>query len=88
MLDLREIISGKKRLVGLDIGSSSLKLAEVISSSKGHQLNRFVEVPLPQGVIIDGMLADVGALSLKIKEIFKLANSDMLKGIVSLNFFT
>jgi type IV pilus assembly protein PilM len=82
MFDLKEIISGKKRLVGLDIGSSSLKLAEVISSSKGHQLNRFVEVPLPQGVIIDGILADAGALSLKIKEIFKLAKCGR-KGIVT-----
>ncbi|MDI6741985.1 MAG: type IV pilus assembly protein PilM [Smithella sp.] len=82
MLDLKEIISGKKRLVGLDIGSSSLKLAEVISSSKGHQLNRFVEVPLPQGVIIDGILADAGALSLKIKDIFKLAKCGR-KGIVT-----
>lgn len=82
MLDLKEIISGKKRLVGLDIGSSSLKLAEVISSSKGHQLNRFVEVPLPQGVIIDGILADAGALSLKIKDIFNLAKCGR-KGIVT-----
>ncbi|MCX5849464.1 MAG: type IV pilus assembly protein PilM [Deltaproteobacteria bacterium] len=73
MLDLREIISGKKKLVGLDIGSSSLKLAEVISNSKGHYLNRFVEIPLPKGVIIDGVLADTNTLSLKIKEIFRNA---------------
>jgi len=35
MLDFK-IFSGSKRLVGLDIGSSSLKLAEVISSSHGR----------------------------------------------------
>ena len=69
MLDLKEIISGKKSLVGLDIGSGALKLAEVISNSKGHYLNRFVELPLPKGIIIDGILADAGALSLKIREI-------------------
>ena len=34
MIDLKEIITGKKSLVGLDIGSSSLKLAEVISDRK------------------------------------------------------
>lgn len=84
MLDLREIISGKKRLVGLDIGSSSLKLAEVISNSKGYYLNRFVEVPLPQGVIIDGILADAGALSIKIKEIFKLAKCGRKGTVTSL----
>lgn len=82
MLDIKEIISGKKRLVGLDIGSSSLKLAEVISNSKGHLLNRFVETPLSKGIIIDGILADAPALSLKIKEIFKLAKCGR-KGIVT-----
>jgi type IV pilus assembly protein PilM len=82
MLDLKEIFSGKKSLVGLDIGSSSIKLAEVISNSKGHYLNRFCEVPLPKGAIIDGILADAGALSLKIKEIFKLAKCGR-KGIVT-----
>ena len=82
MLDLKEIFSGKKRLVGLDIGSSSIKLAEVISNSKGHYLNRFCEVPLPKGVIIDGILADASIMSLKIKEIFKLARCGR-KGIVT-----
>ena len=71
MLILKEIFSGKKSLVGLDIGSSSLKLAEIISSSKGHYLNRFLEIPLPKGIIIDGVLVDPSVLSIKIKEIFK-----------------
>jgi len=82
MLDLNEIFSGKKKLVGLDIGSSSLKLAEVISNSKGHYLNRFSEIPLPKGVIIDGVLADPSTLSLKIKEIFKVSGCGR-KGIVT-----
>jgi type IV pilus assembly protein PilM len=82
MLDLKEMFSGKKSLVGLDIGSSSLKLAEVISNAKGHYLNRFVEVPLPKGVIVDGILADASTLSLKIKEIFRLSRCGR-KGIVT-----
>ncbi len=82
MLDLKELFSGKKSLVGLDIGSSSIKLAEVISSSKGHYLERFCEVPLPKGVIIDGILADATILSSKIKEIFKIAHCGR-KGIVT-----
>ncbi len=82
MLDLKEIFSGKKSLVGLDIGSSSIKLAEVISNSKGHYLNRFTEVPLPKGVIVDGILADAVTLSAKIKEIFKLSKCGR-KGIVT-----
>lgn len=82
MLDLKEMISGKKSLVGLDIGSSSIKLAEVISNSKGHYLNRFSEVSLPKGVIVDGILADAVTLSAKIKEIFKISKCGR-KGIVT-----
>ena len=71
MLDLKEIFSGTKKLVGLDIGSSSLKLAEIISNSRGYVLNRFLQLPLPKGIIVDGVLADSNALSLKIKELFR-----------------
>jgi len=82
MLDLKEMFSGKKSLVGLDIGSSSIKLAEVISNSKGHYLNRFTEIPLPKGIIVDGILADAITLSSKIREIFKISKCGR-KGIVT-----
>jgi type IV pilus assembly protein PilM len=82
MLDFNEILSGKKKLVGLDIGSSSLKLAEVVSSSKGHSLNKFFELPLPKGVIIEGVIADASVLSSKIKEIFNLSRCGR-KGVVT-----
>jgi type IV pilus assembly protein PilM len=82
MVDWKEMFSGKKKLVGLDIGSSSLKLAEVITNSKGHYLNRFFQTPLPKGVIIDGVLADPDALSLKIKEIFRISRCGR-KGVIT-----
>ncbi|KQC07857.1 MAG: hypothetical protein APR62_05770 [Smithella sp. SDB] len=82
MLNVKDIFSRKKSLVGLDIGSSSLKLGEIISGSRGHILNRFLQIPLPKGVIIDGVLADSSALSLKIKELFKNSGCKH-KGIVT-----
>jgi type IV pilus assembly protein PilM len=82
MINLKEIFSGKKSLVGLDIGSSSLKLAEIISTSRGYILNRFLQVPLPKGIISDGVLADSNALSLKIKELFRHSGCRS-KGIVT-----
>jgi type IV pilus assembly protein PilM len=82
MLNLREIFSRTKKLVGLDIGSSSLKLAEIISNPHGHVLNRFLQIPLPKGVIIDGVLADASTLSLKIKELFQHSGCRH-KGIVT-----
>ena len=82
MLNLKEIFSGQKKLVGLDIGSSSLKLAEIIGSSRGYVLNRFLHIPLPKGIITDGVLADPNALTLKIKELFRNSGCGR-KGIVT-----
>lgn len=70
MLDFN-FSSGSKKIVGLDIGSSSIKLAEVINSSHGYVLNQFLQIPLPKGIIIEGILADAQALSSTIKELFK-----------------
>ena len=82
MLNLKDIFSGTKKLVGLDIGSSSLKLAEIISTSHGHVLNRFLQIPLPKGIIVEGVLADAKGLSLKIKELFRNSGCKG-KGIVT-----
>ncbi len=68
-----DLFAGSKKIVGLDIGSSSLKVAEVISSSKGHSLNQFLQIPLPKGIIVEGVLVDARELSLKVKELFKQA---------------
>jgi len=82
MLNLKDIFSGTKRLVGLDIGSSSLKLAEVISTSHGYVLNRFLQIPLPKGIIVEGVLTDAKELSLRIKELFRNSGCKG-KGIVT-----
>lgn len=70
-MDVKEIFTGKKKLVGLDIGSNSLKLAEIVSTSSGHMLNRFRQIPVPPGVIVDGVLENSSALTATIKELFR-----------------
>jgi type IV pilus assembly protein PilM len=70
-MDIKEFFTGTKKLVGLDIGSSSLKLAEILSTSHGHVLNSFRQIPVPKGVIVDGALEDPSALSSLIKELFR-----------------
>ncbi|MEN6620765.1 MAG: type IV pilus assembly protein PilM [Smithella sp.] len=70
MLDFN-FSSGSKKIVGLDIGSSSIKLAEVVNSSHGYVLNQFIQIPLAKGVIVEGVLVDAQALSSTIKELFK-----------------
>lgn len=81
MVDLK-FFSGSKKLVGLDIGSSSLKLAEVTGTANGYVLNRFLQMPLPKGIISEGVLNDARELSLKIKELFK-GSGCQSRGIVT-----
>jgi type IV pilus assembly protein PilM len=79
----KSLFPGSKELVGLDIGSSSLKLAEIVETpKKGYVLNRFSQVPLAKGVVVDGVPVDQQELALKIKELFKQSKSKR-KGIVT-----
>ena len=81
-MDLKNLFSGTKNLVGLDIGSTSLKLAEIVTTSQGQTLNRFRQIPVPPGVIVDGVVQDAGALAATIKELFRNSGC-MGKGIVT-----
>ena len=74
--------SGKPQLVGLDIGSSSIKLAEIQETSKGYILNRFSQIPLNKGVIVDGLPVEQQELATKIKELFKQSGCKR-KGIIT-----
>jgi type IV pilus assembly protein PilM len=85
MFDIKDLFSGKKQVVGLDIGSSSLKLAEVLDSADGYLLNHFSQVALPRGVIVDGQLADQGVLTEKVKEIFKNSGCSKKAVVTSLS---
>lgn len=81
-MDLKSLFTGTKKLVGLDIGSHSIKLAEIESTSKGHVLNRFRQIPVSPGTIVDGIVEDPGALAATLKELFKNSGCKG-KGIVT-----
>lgn len=81
-MDLKNLFSGTKSLVGLDIGSTSMKLAEIVTTSQGLTLNRFLQIPVPPGVIVEGVLHDPGALAGVIKELFRNSGCKG-KGIVT-----
>jgi len=71
MLDIKSLFSGESLLAGLDIGTSCVKLVELNESSKGIVLSRFAKMPLAKGVIVDGTVADAGALTAVIRDLFK-----------------
>jgi type IV pilus assembly protein PilM len=49
---------GSKELIGLDIGSSSIKLAHVKSTGSEYGVKKFGVFPLPPDAIVDGAIMD------------------------------
>jgi len=55
-------IFAKKGLIGLDIGSSSIKVVELDLERKGPKLRHFGMVPLPPEAIVDGAFMDSASI--------------------------
>ena len=58
----------KRNALGLDIGSSSVKLVQLRETKKGIDLVNFSEHPLPSQAIVDGALMNATAVIEAIRE--------------------
>src|SRR5262245_3737481 len=54
---------GNKKILGLDIGTSSLKLAELEVSRKGAHLTRFIVAPIRGDLVSAGEILDSANLA-------------------------
>lgn len=63
------IWSGKKDVIGLDIGSSSIKMVELKEGKGGFRLQSLGMTPLPPEAIVDGALMDSVTVVEAIKEV-------------------
>lgn len=62
-----------KLAVGLDIGSSSVKLIQLKESKRGYVLDSFGITPLPPEAIVDGALMNSSAIVDAVRELFAQA---------------
>src|SRR5436309_4491847 len=62
------LLKKRKPLVGLDIGSSSVKAVELSRSKKGYQLTGFACEGLSPDVVVDGAIMDAPAMAASIRE--------------------
>ena len=63
---------GKKdHIVGLDIGSRSIKAAEIVETKQGLSLKRFGIVDIAHGAIEEGTINDPETVAQSIKQLFK-----------------
>ena len=51
---------GNKSLVGIDIGLSSVKIAELKKSGSNYKLMNFTSINLPEGALIEDEIQDLG----------------------------
>lgn len=66
------MVFGKKdHLVGLDIGSAFIKVAELKISKKGIALQKFGIAPVASGAIVEGRIEDMEGLADTIRSLFK-----------------
>ncbi|MCH7585613.1 MAG: type IV pilus assembly protein PilM [Acidobacteria bacterium] len=72
--------------VGLDIGSEAVRAAVVESGKSTPVLRRFVEIPLPPGVVTAGDVTDTGAVSEAVAALWKrhrLPRKNVIIGIAN-----
>lgn len=58
-----------KPLVGVDIGSSSIKAIELAKTKRGYQVVGFACEPLGADAIVDGAIVDTGVVSENVKKV-------------------
>jgi type IV pilus assembly protein PilM len=64
-------VSKKDQLVGIDIGSHSIKIAEIEDSKKGMILKNFGMIDLPQDAIVEGSIKEMEIVSSALKNLLK-----------------
>ncbi len=64
-------IAKKNQIVGLDIGSHAIKVAEIEDTKKGKVLKNFGMIGLPRNAIIEGAIKEMEIVSSAIKTLFK-----------------
>src|SRR5947209_3512472 len=73
-----------KKLIGLDIGISSIKLVEVERSKRSVTLTAFGFVPTPAGSIVGGEITNPEALAQAISHLVKQTNTKRKKACTAI----
>lgn len=64
---------GGRGAIGLDIGSSAVRVAQLSGGKDNPSLTGFGQVALPQGAVVDGEIRDAGAVSEAVAQLWKRA---------------
>lgn len=76
---------GTPAAVGLDIGASAVRVAQVGSGRGGNSLLSFAQVALPHGAVVDGEIQDAGPVSEAIAQLWKRAKIRSKKAVLGVS---
>lgn len=79
------LFSKKRNVIGLDIGSSSIKLVELTEGKNGYKLKNLALLPLPPEAIVDGALMDSVTIVDTIKELISTTKTKTKNVVTSLS---
>ncbi|HKN87134.1 MAG TPA: type IV pilus assembly protein PilM [Nitrospiraceae bacterium] len=74
-----------KQLLGLDIGSSAIKVVQMKEVNGKYFLQKFAMKPLEPEVIVDGTVMDAGRVVMVIKELLKETNIKLKHAAISVS---
>ena len=79
------LLRKKKDVIGLDIGSSSIKLVELSEGKNGFRLQNLGILPLPHEAIVDGALMDSVTIIDTIRELVSTAKTKTKDAVASVS---
>lgn len=83
--DVFSLFSPKRQLLGLDIGSSGIKLVQLKESKGRYFLQKFAVKPLDPEVIVDGTVMDEGRVVSAIHELMDETNLKLKNVAISIS---
>jgi len=78
------MLKGSRSTIGLDIGSSFIKIVQLKDMKVGYELQLFDMLPLPPEIIVDGSIIDSFRLVDSLKELLRKAKIKTKDTVISL----
>jgi len=73
---------GSAPVIGLDIGTSAVRAAQIGSGRSGRSLAAFGQVPLPAGAVADGEIRDPAAVADAVSQLWKRAKLKSKRAVI------
>ncbi len=75
---------GRRSVIGLDIGATAVRVAQLGGSRDSYSLQRFGQIALPQGAVVDGEIRDPGPVSEAVAQLWKRTRLSAKRAIIGL----